>query len=234
MDVVPSDCLSLKLKEKMKDAENLEISFSSSGTSGISRGTLKTLLIALFSGKGFLKRVNGKIVSQKPTSKSVIINEKKHTFVNCSWGDGKNKIKSLVSSAYYSTRINNIAVYMKQNYTFILFFYYFLIYIFYCLPFLSPIFVGLVDKYFDGTDIETTGKARVFFNGKVSNKKGETIECSFSIPEGYRFTADSTVKILQKMLNNIDSEKFGFLTPSLAFGENFIDECDGVSKIEFK
>lgn len=221
MDVVPSDCLAKKLHEKLPDANSIVLAFSSEG-GGISRGTLKTALGGFFSGSGSLQRIDTKIVKKAPEFETFeFIKGKKKTGCTVSWGD--------VSTTYHSTKVPNVKVYIPLPKYFMLFYYYFLSYIFFFFRFLGTMMIYLVDKYYDGPKLENTKNARVYFYGKATNEKGESVEGRLNLYEGYRFTADATVLIVEKLLTQ--KVEPGFKTPSLAFGSGLIDEIDDV-KVE--
>lgn len=218
MDVVPSDCLAKKLHEKLPDATSIELCFSSNG-GGVSRGTLKTMLNSLFGGEGSVQRIDTKIVAKSPEFKEVEIKKGKiQTVGTIGWGD--------VSTTYHSTKVPNVKVLIPLPKYFMLFYYYFLSYFFLIFRFVGPLIVSIVDKCYDGPDLEKTKNARVYFYGKATNAKGEKVEGRLNLCEGYRFTADATVLIVEKMLTQkIES---GFKTPSLLFGSGLIDEINDV------
>src|SRR5688572_26041422 len=102
-DVVPSDCLALYLKKKLPSATKLELNIMSVG-SGISRGTARSGIENMHR-QGRIRR-DGKIVSV-PNAwriKEVDFGRGPNRLASIGWGD--------VSTAYYSTHIPNIEVYM--------------------------------------------------------------------------------------------------------------------------
>ena len=98
-DVVPTDCLSLFLKDKMPDAKSLKIAFATPGGS-ISHGTAMTMTGKL--GDGGMIRQNGKIIRRPLGEKGMMVNfGSKEIFVmSIPWGD--------VSTAFHTTGIPNI------------------------------------------------------------------------------------------------------------------------------
>jgi short subunit dehydrogenase-like uncharacterized protein len=64
--------------------------------------------------------------------------------------------------------------------------------------------------------------------GEVTNDQGERAESKLQTREGYTFTAQVTVEIVKRILNN--EYKIGFQTPSLAYGADFILQFDGVER----
>lgn len=221
-DVVPSDCMALKLKEALPDATSLELAFSTKGT-GLSRGTLKTLVTNMFRGAGFKKRVDGVIVGGAPTFQEIEVTKSKLELCSISWGD--------VSTAFYSTGIPNITVYTGAPKFLVLLQYYVLSYIFFFLPFLGAIAVAYLDRFYDGPALESTKDARAYCWGCVKNAKGDKVVKKFSVGEPYRLTADTSLKIAEMLLKG-EIKKTGFMTPSSACGSNFIDQFQGFQNEE--
>jgi len=101
-DVVPTDCMALRLKNKLPDATHLKLAFASVG-GGVSHGTAMTMVSKL--GEGGAARENGKIVRQALGKNGMWVDfgEKKLFVMSIPWGD--------VSTAYYTTGIPNIQAY---------------------------------------------------------------------------------------------------------------------------
>jgi len=229
MDVVPSDCLAKSLQEsfavKMSDAcppTHLELAFK--GGAGYSRGTLKTVLNSMFSGVGgTMIRSNGKLLLAPPEMKTFdVFNDNKLTSV--SWGD--------VSTAFFSTGIPNIKVFVNAPGWPLILFYYLFFWITW-IPFLHTILNVIVDKFVDGPSSEKSklDSSRVQFVGRIWNEKKPDIVLtqSFSVPEGYRFTADSSTEILKTIMLTKNLEgKAGFFTPSLLLGSDFVKRLEDV------
>ncbi len=103
-DVVPSDCLAKFLKDKLPTASHLELAFM--GLGGVSQGTAITMIEN--AGAGGMIRENGTIKTVKTAyqTKTIDYGVRKMTSVTIPWGD--------VSTAYHSTQIPNIKVFMAQ------------------------------------------------------------------------------------------------------------------------
>jgi len=101
-DVVPSDCLAATLKRALPDATRLELAIASSG--GTSRGTAKTVVEGL--NQGGAVRQGGRIrkVPLAYRTRTVPFRDKPRFAMTLPWGD--------VSTAYYSTGIPDIEVYV--------------------------------------------------------------------------------------------------------------------------
>jgi len=102
-DVVPSDCLAAWLKNQLPDAQLLELGFY--GAAQASRGTALTMVEGL--SKGGVIRRNGVLTSVPMpylTKKIEFLPGQPCTATSIPWGD--------VSTAWYSTGISNVIVYM--------------------------------------------------------------------------------------------------------------------------
>lgn len=100
-DIVPTDCLATKLKNKLPAAVNLELGFLNKGGK-ISRGTLLTSLDFL-SGKSYT-RVKSRMTESSIGNFYTVVKQKDFHFYGISipWGD--------VYTAFYSTGIPNCVV----------------------------------------------------------------------------------------------------------------------------
>jgi len=219
-DVVPSDCLAAHLKKRLPEATHLELAFATSG-GGSSRGTSKTAVLGL--GEGSLVRHEGKITKVPLHSGLKEIDYVKFTTISARipWGD--------VSTAYHSTGIPNIEVYMGINDKVAR------------MIKLSQFFNWLlkkrwVKKFLLKKIDQTTGPdkskreiAKSYLVGLVWNneKKAKT---QLVTPNGYTLTALSSVSIANKILNG--EFKTGFQTPSLAYGSDLILEFEGVKRVD--
>lgn len=218
-DVVPSDCLASFLKNQLPDATNLELAFMGSG--GVSRGTALTMARGLH--KGGAIRENGKIkpVASAYEVKTIDYGVKKALSVCIPWGD--------VSTAYYSTQIPNIKVFMAQPKKMITWmkrsnYFSWLL----GLGFVQKFFQNFINKKIIGPNetVRETGKSYLW--GKVTNNTGQSVEARLTTPEGYKLTAITALMATQRLLS--DNLPAGFLTPSMAFGADFILEVEGVER----
>ncbi len=215
-DVVPSDCLASYLKSLLPDSTHLTLAFYSNGKP--SHGTMLTALESM--GKGGRIRENGVLKSVPPAYKRMKLEFEGETklCVTIPWGD--------VSTAYYSTNIPNIEVYMAitRGMNFML--------------------QGIkITQNIIGTEtIQNLLKSRIpeggpspeerarnyaILWGEVKNEKGLCRRAMMKTPDGYDLTASSSVTIAKKVLQN--NYKSGFQTPSLAYGYNLALELPGVS-----
>ncbi len=102
-DVIPTDCVAVRLKQALPGATHLALAFSSRSKS--SPGTAKSSIEGLAAGGRV--RVDGEIVPTKIAGKKRTIDfgEGPMSCVSIPWGD--------VSTAFHSTGIPNIVVYMS-------------------------------------------------------------------------------------------------------------------------
>lgn len=212
-DVVPSDCLAAHTAKRATAPMSLTIAIK--GLGGPSRGTAKTAIESL--GNGTLVRENGILRTKAAGAlkRTFTLGGTTDEYLAVSWGD--------VSTAYYSTDIDNIDVYFPNE---------------------GPIksmtklsrFIGPVlklssvqsfiknqiDKMPAGpTDAERKRDTSALL-AEVTDKDGTVYQSTLTTPNGYSLTADSAVACVIKLLN--EDIKSGFQTPSLAFGPTFLNE----------
>jgi short subunit dehydrogenase-like uncharacterized protein len=212
-DVVPTDCMAAFLKSKLPSATHLEMGFAS--RSSFSRGTALTMAESMH--KGGAVRENGivKAVPNAYRTREIDVDGKKKAFVSIPWGD--------VSTAYYSTGIPNITLYYgahpksikrlkKMNAIKWIFKFGFV---------QRKIRKNILQKV-TGPSEEVRETARTFIWGEVKDDEGKIVRAEMRTLEGYNLTARSVVKVMQKM--NEKPLETGFLTPSRAFGMDYIME----------
>jgi short subunit dehydrogenase-like uncharacterized protein len=213
-DVVPSDGLAASLAAALPGATHLTLAFRGFKTSA---GTMKTMIESV--PKGGAARVEGKLVRVPPAWKTMTVPfpDAPRLAMTIPWGD--------VSTAYRSTGIPNIEVYMavtpsavsaaKRS------------------AFLAPV-LGLgfvqsflkarVERNVKGPTAEERARERSILWGRVS--KGERqVTGTLETPEGYALTVATAVAIARKVLAG--EVKPGAWTPSQAFGARFIESIPG-------
>jgi short subunit dehydrogenase-like uncharacterized protein len=214
-DVVPTDCLASMLADKMPDATELWLAFDSRG--GISRGTLKTMIEGAQFGGAI--RSEGKIITVPHLwdVQEIPFESGTRSAVTIPWGD--------VASAFRTTRIPNIRVYMSRSPRAIrsgrrmakL------------LPLLRlaplrKLLLRMANRQ-QGPSAEVRATARVELWGRVTNSRGEELTMTLSVAEGYRFTVLSAIAAVERILATPGLA--GALTPALAFGPDFVKEIEG-------
>ncbi len=219
-DVVPTDCLAAQLASCIDRPTTLELAFRTTGS--ITQGTAKSVVESM--GYPNLVRRDGRIVEVPIGSllRDVPFSDKTRFALSIPWGD--------VSTAYYSTGIPDITVYRTMH------------------PTRArkvrlirlvqwAIRIGVVQRYLKRRVERTVtgptpqqltdGMSQVW--GEVRNAQGEAATAELTTPNPYAFTADAAVSSVTRVLNGEVSADSGFLTPSLAFGADFITDLHGVA-----
>ncbi|MCW3128046.1 MAG: Saccharopine dehydrogenase [Bacteroidetes bacterium] len=224
-DVVPTDCLSLYLKEQMPDATALELALMSKG-GRLSHGTAITITEGL--GNPSAIRKDGQITATKPgyTTRLIDFGFTQKVGAEIPWGD--------VSTAYYTTDIPNIRVYnvvpkalissMKLS------------------NYIGPLLrmrwiknkaIAKIKSKPAGPSDKERDEAQSFVWGEVTNKNGTAKRAMLTLPEGYTLTAATAVEIAKRVMDQSFSQT-GFKTPASVFGSAFIREFEGVSLTDLK
>lgn len=218
-DVVPSDCLAAHVHAALPEATSLELAFQ--GLGGVSHGTASTMLQHL--GEGGAIRRDGKItvVPTAHASRQIDFGRGPRNAVAIPWGD--------VSTAYYSTGIGNIVVYMAMpkglhraarasN-------------LFAPLlrkPWLRRTLQARLDAGPAGPDDDARARSGSFLWAEARAPDGRVATARLKTPDGYDLTADSSLRIAVAVRDG--AAKPGFQTPSMALGADFVLACDGVTR----
>ncbi len=215
-DVVPSDCLAAHTAKRAKKPVSLRIAIK--GLGGPSQGTAKTAVEAL--GTGTMARKDGVIMPFRAgkLQRNFNLGAGDEPFLGVSWGD--------VSTAYYSTGINDIEVYfpnagpIKSMTT--------------ASRFFGPIMgtntvKNFLKRQIDKMPAGPTEKERErdtsVLLAEVVDEDGTLYRSLLETPNGYTLTAESAVK--SAMLKMDGKGDAGFQTPSLAFGQDFATTLGG-------
>ncbi|WP_375560666.1 saccharopine dehydrogenase family protein [Bernardetia sp. OM2101] len=214
-DVVPSDCLSKFLKDELPTATHLELAFM--GLGGVSQGTALTMVEN--AGAGGMIRENGTIKTVKTAYQTKVIDYgiKKMNSVTIPWGD--------VSTAFHSTQIPNIKVFMAQPPKAIKAME-ISGYLSFALKndFVKSVIKKKIKAGEKGPNEEKRNSNNSYLWGKVTDGK-TTIEARLITPEGYKLTSITALLITEKVLN--EDFKTGYQTPSSAYSKNLILEVEG-------
>jgi short subunit dehydrogenase-like uncharacterized protein len=216
-DVVPSDCLAAQLAAALPGAERLELAFM--GGSTLSPGTAKTLLAGL--GDGGRVRSAGRIVRVPLAWKTARIPFPSgvRSAVTIPWGD--------VASAFYTTGIGNIEVYLAmperrirtlRRWRWLQ-----------PLARLAPIqWLGQrwIERRLRGPNEEQRATGRAELWGRATGSGGRIAEATLITPEGYGLTVETALEIVKRTL--VGEVRSGFWTPGKAFGGAFIERFAGV------
>lgn len=220
-DVVPSDCLALHLKDRLPGATHLTLAFAAVG-GGSSRGTATTMVEGL--GKPNLVRRDGAITPVRLGERSCRADFGKgpKPALGIPWGD--------VSTAWYSTHIPNIEVYIG-------------------IPGAAVVgskVVGLLGGAIAGGRIVKMIQGRIdrgpagpsdaqraaAFNVVVGEARDDRSKVSARLrcPEGYTLTARSSLEIASRVLAG-DVEA-GYRTPAMKYGKDFILQFEGAERTD--
>ncbi len=216
-DVVPTDGMAAMLLDQLPSARWLELGFMGQG--GLSQGTAKTLVEGL--PKGGLARIQGKLrkVAIAWRTRTVKLGGKPRQLVSIPWGD--------IATAYQSTGIPNIVCYvavppwavrwmkLTDRFSGLL-----------AMPWIQRFLKRQVEQRVTGPDERARATGRSFVWGRVEDPQGHWVEGNLTTPEGYLFTARSSVAAVQRLLSGDIAA--GALTPSLAFGRDFAAGIEGV------
>jgi len=216
-DVVPSDCLARYLSEKCPGATHLTLAISGEG--GVSHGTATTAVENI--GEGGAVRIDGKITAVPAAWKTreFDFGSGRLTAVTIPWGD--------VSTAWHSTGIPNISVYMAAPSS------------------LRRLMVlsrytgwalgsGLGQKMLKsripdgGPSPETRASGQSIVVGEATAPDGSIVCARLTCPEAYQLTAEAALHIAIRVLN--DEVQPGFQTPSSAFDADLVLGLDGVTR----
>jgi short subunit dehydrogenase-like uncharacterized protein len=219
-DVVPTDCLALHLKNRMPDATKLSLAFATLG-GGLSHGTAMTMAESL--GEAGAERQQGKIV-RKPLGnkgREVDFGPKKLFVMSIPWGD--------VSTAFHTTGIENIVVYTgisKSIYRLLKFQW--LINPLLKTSLIRNFFRRQIKKKPAGPSAQQRLNSKSLVWGEVENNAGKKIISRMVCPDGYTFTAYSSLIIAEKIING--NFVIGYQTPASAYGEDLVLEIPGVKR----
>ena len=219
-DVVPTDCLALYLKEKVPNADTLELSLYMKGGK-LSHGTAITIAENL--GEATILRRDGKLVKihNGKLIKEIKIDGENKRGVAISWGD--------VSTAFRTTGIPNITVYnilpqklidsmRVSNYLGFLF----------RTRFVKNIIINRIKKRPAGPDEKERNNSSSVVWGEAQSKAGGVHRAILNLPEGYTLTAQTAIKIVENILEK--DPPVGTKTPAQVFGSGFILQLAGVTR----
>jgi short subunit dehydrogenase-like uncharacterized protein len=214
-DVVPTDCLAARLAEDLPGAERLMLAIH--GVGSASRGTLKTMLETAHRG-GAIRR-DGRI-ARVPTAwrqRTIPFHDKPRAAMTIPWGD--------VSTAYYSTRIPNIEVYMAVPPRMITAARL-------SRPLAPLLGTGPVQRFLarrvdaraPGPSREERERGRSEIWGRVEAADGRHVEGTLTTREGYDLTVESAIECTRRIVRG--EAVTGALTPSMAFGWQLVTELE--------
>jgi short subunit dehydrogenase-like uncharacterized protein len=215
-DVVPSDCVAARLAARLPTATRLILAFQALGS--LSPGTAKTMLEGV--SQGGCVRIDGRLTRVPLAWKTLEVpfRDGPRTAMTIPWGD--------VASAFYSTGIGNIEVYaaapprqiamLRRS------------------RWLSPL-LGLrafrsvaaswIEKRVRGPSEESRARDAASLWGRVEDDRRNSATATLTTPNGYALTVSTALAAVERLLAAQPGS--GFLTPSRAFGADFIDAIPG-------
>ncbi len=218
-DVVPTDCLAAHLKRRLPSATSLSLGFQSLGR--VSRGTATTM--AENAHKGGAARLGG-VIRRVPAAwktRTIDFGRGPTEAMTIPWGD--------VSTAWYSTGIPNIEVYIAAPRRTRVF------------ARLSRYFgwllgTGLVQRWLKrriqsgppGPTEEQRARGRSLVWGEARDDRGGCVVSRLSGPEGYTTTALTALAVVERVLAGQATP--GFQTPAKMYGPDFILEVPGFER----
>jgi short subunit dehydrogenase-like uncharacterized protein len=220
-DVVPSDCLAVHVKHRLPGATRLALGFQSRG--GFSRGTLTTMAENFHHG-GVIRR--GGQLTRVPAcwkTRTIDFGRGPAVAMTIPWGD--------VATAWYSTRVPNIEVYMATSPI-------------QCWmarlsrPFGWLLGSGAMQRWLKqriqssppGPTDEQRARGESLLWGEASDDAGQTVVARLRGPEGYTQTALCALAVIERVLNG--EAPIGYQTPAMAYGPDFILTIPGVVRAD--
>lgn len=215
-DVVPTDCVAMKLKETLPDATELSLGFDS--RAGFSPGTFKTSIEGL--AQGGKVRMNGEITTVKLAFevKQINFGDGHKQAMTIPWGD--------VATAYHTTGIPNVRTYVPAPSGLVRFSRF--------MNFIKPL-LGLnsvqnflknqVDKRVKGPTEEERATLPTFVWGHARNAKGQSATVRIKTAHPYGLTIDSAVAMATSLVKRNDVA--GAYTPAKLMGSGFVEQLPG-------
>jgi short subunit dehydrogenase-like uncharacterized protein len=220
-DVVPTDCLAATLKSALPDAERLALGFD--GNAGVSPGTAKTMIENLPLG-GCVRR-DGKLleVPHLAHTRRIDFGTGEKLAGTIPWGD--------VATAYYSTGIPNIEVYVPLPASFVRVARLSGVLRYLTAP--SPVQSMLkawVERRVSGPDEAQRAAHSTYVWGEVTNAAGTRRTARVKTANGYTVTVEGALAAVQRLLS--DAPAPGYYTPSQLLGADFVTRLPGSGAIE--
>ena len=221
-DVVATDCLAAHLKRRLPEASHLALAFRPVG-SRFSRGTASSAVER--APKGGLIRHDGRLTPVPAASKTrpVDFGRGPVPAVMIPWGD--------VSTAYYSTGIPNIEVFIalpaivRKLFPLTRYLGGLL-----SLSVIQKALKSLLVLVPPGPSAGQRARGFTLLWGEVRDAGGNRAVTLARTPESYAFTALAAMAAVEKILAG--QAPPGFQTPSLAFGADFLLEIEGATRAD--
>jgi short subunit dehydrogenase-like uncharacterized protein len=221
-DVIPTDCVANTLKKALPDACHLSLGFDS--RSPLSPGTAKTAVEGLALGGRVRKNGQLESVPLAYKTRTIDFGEGEKLAMTIPWGD--------ISTAYFSTQIPNIEVYVptnKQQVSFLK-----------KLNLFKWLFsFGFMQNWLkhkagqrNGPDESQRKQQNTWVWGEAINAQGQIKTAKVKTANGYELTITGSLMAVEFILNN--KVAAGYTTPALLMGEDAISKLPGCSKINLE
>src|SRR5215470_9559133 len=218
-DVVPSDCLAGYVASKFERVCSLVMALR--GLESASQGTLRTA-IRQVSKPVLCRRVGAIVALEDPSPRWIDFGSGDEPCVPVSWGD--------VATAFRSTGAGDITVYFRRTD---------LLRSAYILgkllgPFLrSPIgqraLAAVIRRLPEGPSQVERTRHRGTIWAEATDYSGRSFRATASTPDPYDFTANSALEISSRISSR---SALGLVTPSQAFGADFLLSLPGCSRAD--
>jgi short subunit dehydrogenase-like uncharacterized protein len=217
-DVVPTDCMARTLADALLGATTLSLGFH--GSMNMSPGTARTIIESL--GHGTMGRRGGRVVEIPLEVREIDFGRGVRRSMSVSWGD--------VSTAYYTTGIENITVYWPASDATIRK----LRFAWLARPLLRQAWLQRrikreIDRKVRGPSPEQREQQSVHVWGEVSDHSGRTVTGRMTTANGYTVTQLAPVAIVEHLL--LHDAAAGSTTPALLMGRDFASRLPGSSDI---
>jgi short subunit dehydrogenase-like uncharacterized protein len=215
-DVVPTDCLAGHLHDRLQGATHLRLGFE--GPTTVSGGTVASAVEHASAGGKIRQEGSIEEIPLAAEDRTIDFGNGPRNAVRIPWGD--------VSTAYYSTGIENIAVYTAVPETAAR-----------ALGLLRPLSavlsIGPVRRAMktlgrrlaEGPSEEERETGRSYVWGEASDGD-RTVTSRLVAPETYALTVDAATTAAERL--EAEADLSGYQTPATAFDPEFVLELDGV------
>ncbi len=216
-DIVPTDCLSALLHERLPEGNSLELVLKPRGR--LSPGTMKTMAEGFFVGTLIREQGQIKMLNKFITDKRRL-DGRDHPVVGIPWGD--------VSAAYFTTGIPNIQVWLVSRPGDIRFLHFLQnTKRIWKLNLMQLFLKTLIEKFVRGPDETELAQSGYEIWGQVKSPNGDQVTMKVQTSNGYSLTVDSALAAVNRLLTNAPAP--GAYTPARAFGAGFLKDLSGVT-----
>jgi short subunit dehydrogenase-like uncharacterized protein len=217
-DVVPSDCLARRLKERLPSAHRLTLGIRLETSA--SPGTARTYVHAIPAG-GIIREDGAiKLVPPAWRTRAIDFGDGPEQTMTIAWGD--------VSTAYHSSGYSEIAAYFRVR-----------PWVIWAFRLSRPIRFLLAPKalrdaagrlaarLYRGPDARARARNGARIWARAENRQGDAVTVLLRGPDGYQLTVDAALAATAAVLAG-EVEPGGY-TPAMALGAAFLDRLAGVS-----